>query len=130
MNADGRVHFRQYDIPRIVEIISRGRAAATLPLSGSGIRCRYQIPERSRARGKAVARRPVTPRPPDRGCVGHIAAEFLAQRRRVVRENLRAARDRDIGHAAVERVSHAHVGVCMDQHTVPRLALAGMAGAA
>ena len=49
----------------------------------------------------------------------------------VVRENLRvvrAARDGDVGHAAVEQVFRAEFGVHVDQDAVGGLALAGMAG--
>src|SRR5260370_20464735 len=41
----------------------------------------------------------------NRGGMGHVAAEFLPERRRIIRINLRviaSTRNRDIGHAAVE----------------------------
>ena len=63
--------------------------------------------------------------------MGYSAAECLAQRRRTVRINLRivrAARDGDIGHAAVEQILCGKFCIHLDQHPVCGLALAGMAG--
>ena len=63
--------------------------------------------------------------------MGHVAAEFMAKCRCIVRENLRvmrAARNGNVGHAAVEQVFRAQFGVHMDQYAVGGLALAGMAG--
>ena len=61
--------------------------------------------------------------------VGHVAAEFLTQRRSVIRKNLgvvRAARDGDISHAAVEQVFRGQLGIDVDQHALCGLPLAGM----
>ncbi len=44
--------------------------------------------------------------------MGHIAAEFLAQRRCIVRINLRviaSTRDRDVCHAAIEQILSAQI---------------------
>ncbi len=52
--------------------------------------------------------------------MGHVAAEFLTQRRRVVREYLptvRTSRDGNVGHAAVKQVFRAEFGVHMDQRS-------------
>src|SRR6266478_5987630 len=49
----------------------------------------------------------------NRGRMGHIAREFLPQRRCVVRINLRviaSTRDGDIGHPAVEQILSAQLG--------------------
>jgi len=46
--------------------------------------------------------------------MGHVAAEFLAQRRCIVRINLRViapTRDRNVCHAAVEQILGAQLGV-------------------
>jgi hypothetical protein len=46
--------------------------------------------------------------------MGHVAAEFMAQSRCIVRINLRViafTRDRDVGHAAVEQILSAQLGV-------------------
>src|SRR5450631_1709645 len=67
----------------------------------------------------------------DRGGMGHVAAEFLAQRRCIVRINLRviaSTRDSDIGHAAVEQILGTQFGVHVNQDTVGSLSLAGVAG--
>ena len=63
----------------------------------------------------------------NRGEMGHVAAEFLAQRRCIVRINLRviaSTRDRDVGHAAVEQILSAQLGVHVNQDTVGSLSLA------
>src|SRR5271166_1484270 len=63
--------------------------------------------------------------------MGHVAAEFLAQRRCIVRINLHviaSTRDSDIGHAAVEQILSAQLGVHVNQDTVGSLSLAGVAG--
>jgi len=67
----------------------------------------------------------------NRWSMGNITAKFLAECRCVVRENLRvmcAARNGNVGHAAIEKVLCAKVGVHVDQNAVGGLALAGMAG--
>src|SRR5208337_3289180 len=67
----------------------------------------------------------------NRGGMGHVAAEFLPQRRYIVRVNLRviaSTRDRDIGHAAVEQILSSQLGVHVNQDTVGSLSLAGVAG--
>ena len=63
--------------------------------------------------------------------MGHVAAEFLPERLCIVRINLRviaSTRDRDIGHAAVEQILSAQLGVHVNQDTVGSLSLAGVAG--
>src|SRR5208282_4475488 len=63
--------------------------------------------------------------------MGHVATEFLPQRRRIARIYLRviaSARDSDIGHAAVEQILSAQLGVHVNQDTVGSLSLAGVAG--
>jgi len=53
--------------------------------------------------------------------MGHIAAEHCAKCRCVVCEDLRvvrATRDGDVGHAVVEQVLCAMVGIHVDQYTV------------
>src|SRR5580704_15289344 len=65
------------------------------------------------------------------GGMGHVAAEFLAQRRCIIRINLgvmASARDSDIGHAAVEQILGTQFGVHVNQDTVGSLSLAGVAG--
>src|SRR4029077_14901569 len=67
----------------------------------------------------------------DRGRVRHIAAEFLAELRTTTRINLcviASARDRDIGHAAVEQILGAQFGVHVNQEAVGSLSLAGVTG--
>jgi hypothetical protein len=67
----------------------------------------------------------------DRGRVRHIAAEFLAELRSTTRINLcviASARERDIGHTAVEQILGAQFGVHVNQDTVGSLSLAGVAG--
>jgi hypothetical protein len=67
----------------------------------------------------------------NRGRMGHIAAEFLPERLCVVRINLRviaSTRDRNIGHAAVEQILSAQLGVHVNEDTVGSLSLAGVAG--
>ena len=56
--------------------------------------------------------------------MGHVAAEFMAQRRCIVGINLRviaATRDSDIGHAAVEQILSAQLGVHVNQDAVGSL---------
>ena len=63
--------------------------------------------------------------------MGHVAAEFLAQRRCIVRINPRviaSTRDSDIGHAAVEQILGTQFGVHVNEDTVGSLSLAGVAG--
>src|SRR5271165_896199 len=63
--------------------------------------------------------------------MGYVAAEFLAQRRCIVRINLRviaSTRDSDIGHAPVEQILGTQFGVHVNQDTVGSLSLAGVAG--
>ena len=60
--------------------------------------------------------------------MGHVAAEFLPERLCVVRINLgviASTRDRDVGHAAVEQILSAKLGVHMNEDTVGSLSLAG-----
>src|SRR5450631_1205482 len=67
----------------------------------------------------------------DRGRMGHIAAECLRQRRCIVRINLRviaSTRDSDVGHAAVQQILSAQLGVHVNQDSVGSLSLAGVAG--
>src|ERR1019366_10750634 len=67
----------------------------------------------------------------NRGRMGHIAAEFMAERRCITRINLcviASTRDRDIGHAAVEQILSAQLRVHVNQDTVGSLSLAGVAG--
>src|SRR5580658_2402712 len=61
----------------------------------------------------------------------HIAREYVSQCASVVREDLRvplAARDRNIGHATVEKVGGSKFGVGVDEHALCGLALTGVAG--
>jgi len=63
--------------------------------------------------------------------MGYIATELLPERLRVVRINLSvvgSTRDRDIGHAAVEQILRAQLGVHVNEDTVDSLSLAGVAG--
>src|ERR1019366_4080232 len=63
--------------------------------------------------------------------MGNVAAEFLPERLCVVRKNLgviASTRDSDIGHAAVEQILSAQLGVYVNQDTVGSLPLAGVAG--
>ena len=63
--------------------------------------------------------------------MGHVAAELLPERCCIVRINLRviaSTRDRDIGHAAVEQILSAQLGVHVNQDTVGSLSLAGITG--
>jgi len=65
------------------------------------------------------------------GEMGHVATEFLPERCCIVRINLRviaSTRDRDIGHAAVEQILSAQLGVHVNQDTVGSLSLARVAG--
>ena len=67
----------------------------------------------------------------NRGGMGHVAAEFLPERLCFVRINLgviASTRDRDIGHAAVEQILRAQLGVHVNEDTVGSLSLAGVAG--
>src|ERR1700730_1697930 len=62
--------------------------------------------------------------------MGYVAAEFLPQRRRVVRINLgviASTRHRHVCHAAVEQSLSAHLGVHVNDNTVGSLSLAGVA---
>src|SRR5258708_6713592 len=64
--------------------------------------------------------------------MGHLAAEFLPQRRCIIRMNLRviaSTRNRDIGHPAVESILSAQLRVHVNQDTVGSLYLPGVAGA-
>jgi len=63
--------------------------------------------------------------------MGHVAVECLRQRRWIVGINLgviASTRDRNVGHAAVEQILRAQLGVHVNQDTVGSLALAGVAG--
>src|SRR5271170_370845 len=63
--------------------------------------------------------------------MGHVAAEFLAQRRCIVRINLRviaSTRDGNVGHTAVEQILGTQFSVHVNQDTVGSLSLAGVAG--
>src|SRR5713101_5883198 len=63
--------------------------------------------------------------------MGHVAAEFSPERLCIIRINLgviASTRDRDVGHAAVEQILSAQLGVHMNEDTVGSLSLAGMAG--
>jgi hypothetical protein len=62
--------------------------------------------------------------------MGHVAAEFMAQRGCVVRINLRviaSTRNRDIGYAAVEQILSSQLGAHVNQDAVGSLSLAGVA---
>jgi len=63
--------------------------------------------------------------------MGHIATEFLPERRCTIRINLRvvaSTRDRNVCHTAVEQILGAQLGVHVNQDTVGSLSLAGVAG--
>src|SRR5208283_3318520 len=63
--------------------------------------------------------------------MGHVATEFLPERLCVVRINLgviASTRDGNIGHAAVEQILSAQLGVYVDKDTVGSLSLTGVAG--
>src|ERR1035437_1591963 len=67
----------------------------------------------------------------NRGRMGHVARESLAESRGIVCINLRviaSTRDSDIGHAAVEQILGAQLGVHVNQDAVGSLSLAGVAG--
>ena len=66
----------------------------------------------------------------NRGGMGHVAAEFLPERRCIIRINLRviaSTRDRDISHSAVEQILSTQIGIHVNQDTVGSLSLAGVA---
>jgi hypothetical protein len=66
----------------------------------------------------------------NRGGMGYVAAEFLPERRCIIRVNLSviaSTRDRDIGRAAIEQILSAQLGVYVNQDTVGSLPLAGVA---
>jgi hypothetical protein len=116
--------------------LDSGRASATLLLSGechfgSGLHAHTKSLTDLMDRGGLLRDGLCRLRLLDRGRVGHIAAEFMTQRCRVIRENLRvvcAARNGHVGHAAVEQVFCTQLGVHMDQYAVGGLALAGVTG--
>ncbi len=61
-----------------------------------------------------------------RAAMRDIAPERRAELRAIVGKDprvVRAARDRDVGHAVVEQIFRAQLGIGMNQHTVGSLAL-------